>query len=184
MRILKFHTILLFSLISIYGFTQHSTEKIKSIQDSMRLELSDTVKSKWVKPELHSMIQLLNTPDSLFPYLPYDSVLYFRYGTNDNFEPAHWNKINSEHVIDSKILPIEKVTKILTVINNPLNFKWGECGTPLIEGAIVFYNSGIEIARIEHACSGGQIFTEPDNALIRWGILNEQGYKDLYKILK
>ncbi len=130
------------------------------------------------------MMELLNNPESLFPYAKFDSVIYFQYGTKDKFEPAHWNKIYSEHVINSKHLPIEKVTKILTLINNPLNFIWGECGTPFIEGAIIFYNSGIEIARIEHACSGGQIFTRPHNALIRWGTLKDQAYKNLYTILK
>jgi hypothetical protein len=57
-----------------------------------------------------------------------------------------------------------------------------EC-TPFIEGAIIFYNSGNQIAKIGHACSGGQIFTNPYNELIKFGVLNEKSYKEFYKIL-
>ncbi|MCB9197679.1 MAG: hypothetical protein H6600_04415 [Flavobacteriales bacterium] len=183
MKLQVFYRILIIILISNYCHSQHSNEKLLAIKDSIQLEFNDTLKSKWVKPELNEMLELLNRPDSLFPYSRFDSVVYFQYGTKDKFEPAHWNKIYSEYVIDSKNLSTKKVNDILIVINNPLNFKWGECGTPFIEGAIIFYHSGIEIARIAIACSGGQIYTEPNKALIRWGILNEQGYTALNKII-
>lgn len=183
MRTQNLYIALLFGLTTTYGYSQHKYEEIKSIQDSIRLELSDTLNSKWVKSELNKMIELLNSPDSLFPYTGYDSVTYFRYGTKDKFEPSHWNKIYSEYVFESKSLTAEEVTSILTTINNPLNFNWGECSTPVIEGAIIFYKSGNQIAKVERACSGGQIFTTPSNALIRWGILNDQGRRSLNKIM-
>ena len=183
MKIHFLYIILSITLISNYGYSQHSEKKIKSIQDSIQIELNDTLKSKWVKPELDRMIELLNSPDSLFPYLEFDSVSYFRYGTEDRFEPTEWNQIYMEHILDFRTLSIEEVNSILIVVNNPLNFEWGECGTPFIEGAIIFYNGGIEIAKIEHACSGGQVFSTPQNPLIRWGNLNEKGYKKLFKII-
>jgi len=183
MRSLNFKIFLLYSLISTYGFSQYSIKEIKSIQDSIQFDLKDTVEANWIKPKLNKMIELLNNPDSLFPYMVYDSVLYFRYGTEEKFEPRYWNNIYSKYAIESKRLDIKEVNSILITINNPLNFNWEECGTPFIEGAIIFYNSGNQIAKIEHACSGGQIFTNPNNALIKFGVLNEKGYKEFYKIL-
>ena len=184
MKPLKQIITLVLTLNFVWGYSQFSQEELLSIKDSIQSEINDSIKSKWKKDDLLKMINLLDKPDSLFPFTSYDSVYYIKYGTKDKIDLAKWNKKYTEHVLDSKKLSNEDVNTILTIINNPLNFNWGECGTPFIEGAIIFYKSGNEIAKIKHACSGGQLLTEPDNALSRWGILSEVGYTKLYEVLK
>ena len=166
------------------AFGQTIKYEIKSIKDSIQVEIDDTVKSQWVKNDLIRMQELLNNPDSLFPYVDFDSVCYIQYGTEKRFEPAHWNKIYMDYILGKSKLASGKIDTILNIVRNPLYFKWGECGTPFIESSIVFYKEGNEVAEIKSACSGGQLFFKPDNILARWGILNETGYELFYKVLK
>ena len=154
------------------------------IQESIRKELREDENSKWFKYELNAMITLLDNPDSLFPYQAYDSAHHVFYGSDNDIEIGKWNEVYSEYEYDRVKLSADQEKSILAVINNPMNFSWGECGTPFISRAIIFYNSGNEIARIEFACSGGQIFTIPENPLIRFGSLTEQGDVRLYQHLE
>lgn len=160
------------------------TNNWQAIRDSITMELNDTSKNKWVKGDLQRMLELLENPDSLFPYFDYDAVYHVTYGTEGRFEPAEWNHVFRDHVLQKRRLTQDQIDAVLGVVNNPLLFHWGECGTPFIEGEVIFYRMDKEVASIRYACTGGQLFTSPDNILSRWGILNERGHKILHEALR
>lgn len=107
---------------------------------------------------------------ALFPYSPVDSVLYHTFHT---FNKQHIHE--KKRIIHTRKLNDSIVGKLILLVNNPIYFEWGECGTPIPETEAVFYYKGKEIARIGFACTLGQLSSNPDNILTRWGNLNEQG---------
>lgn len=178
-----FTSTLLLSNLSCYA--QFSDLELKAIQDSIGLEINDTTKNKWVKQDLENMLVLLENPDSLFPFTAYDSVYYFSYGTtNNDFEPAIWNKIYKDYIFEKVQLSDAQINTVLKTVNNPTLFRWGECGTQFIENAIVFYKNEKEVARITCACSGGQLGFEPNNILARWGSFLEESHRIFYENLE
>lgn len=184
MRLIKCYILISITFTSLNSIGQFSIEELTLIKDSIHSELNDSIKSKWVINDLSNILITLDDQDSLFPFSEFDSAFYFTYGIKyKKFDPGTWNKVYKDHILTSKKLTQNQINLVLKTINNPLNFKWGECGTPFIEGAIIFYKQGKEIAQISHACSGGQLFTSPNSILIRWGAFNEKGYDKFYQII-
>ena len=124
--------------------------------------------------ELKKMITLLEQSQAdtfvLFPNSPVDSVLYHTFHT---FNKQHIHE--KKRIIHTRKLNDSIVGKLILLVNNPIYFEWGECGTPIPETEAVFYYKGKEIARIGFACTLGQLSSNPDNILTRWGNLNEMG---------
>ncbi len=60
--------------------------------------------------------------------------------------PLNGKNTTKEYAIEGKWFSHDEIAEILEIVNNPLNFEWSECGTPFINGAIVFYKAGIEVA--------------------------------------
>lgn len=175
--------IILSSLFSVCCLGQLTTKEKKAIIDSLTVELNDTTTLMTkTENELQSMINLMNLSlekDSLFPYQKFDSVVYSIYENYHKIKPPDWDK---RKVIKSKLIEINRANELLKLINNPLNFQWGECGTPVTEAKLEFWSNGKVIATVEFACSHVQLICKPENLLIRWGILNENGNKLLDNI--
>jgi hypothetical protein len=170
-------------LLTAMSYGQYSKQEIIQIKDSLKQELTDSLaKPANTKKELKSMIRLLNhnlKNDSLFPYQQFDSVVYSQFEDWLMLEP---DKMSERKIIKKKTIEQDKVNSLLRLINNPLNFQWGECGTPVREAKVEFWHKGKIMATIDFACSFGQIFCEPENILIRWGVFNEKGNKILDNI--
>lgn len=67
-----------------------------------------------------------------------------------------------------------QVNKLLSVVNNPLNYKWSECGTPRAEFEFVFINTeGVVVRRMVVACDATQIITnlEKRNSRMKFGAI-------------
>ena len=158
------------------------TEKEKIIY-SLKEELNDSITIMTrTEGEIYSMINLMEKNlviDSLFPYQVSDSVVYSVYENYIGVEPVNWKK---RKIIKTKTIENEKTIKFLELLNNPLNFQMGECGTPIIESKLEFWKNGVVFATVDFACSYGQIFCEPKNEMIRWGVLNDKGNEILDKI--
>lgn len=80
------------------------------------------------------------------------------------------------------VLCKEKIAAIINWINDPNNFAYGECGTPVPEAHILFFNKGKKTGEIIFACGHGQISCNPENILINFGGINEMGNKKLDEI--
>jgi len=176
MKQISIFILLYFIVIATVCKAQFTETELNVIKDSIKLEIADTSKSKWVKDELIMMQKVLAKPDSLFPYSKFDSVIVYQYSRKGRFEPAEWNTIFREYIVSKNRLEATQVDTILKVVNNPLHFYWWECGTPFIECSILFFHKGKEIATIDCACSGEQLFFKPNNILGRYGVLNEKGF--------
>lgn len=174
--------ILLFLAVTSVCNAQFTEIELNVIKDSIKLEIADTSKSKWVKDELIMMQRLLAKPDSLFPYSKFDSVIVYQYSRKGRFEPAEWNTIFREYIVSKNRLEVAQIDTILKVVNNPLQFYWWQCGTPFIECSILFFHKGKEIATIDCACSE-QLFFKPNNVLGRNGVLNKKGHLLFYNNL-
>jgi hypothetical protein len=177
--------ILLFiGLFPVCGHAQVSAVEIQIIKDSLKAELGDTARSKWSASQITQMLTLLDYPGSLFPYSEFDAAQYVNYLVNPDADPFEWQEHYKEYAIEGKWFSHDEIAEILEIVNNPLNFEWSECGTPFINGAIVFYKAGIEVARITHACDGTQIDCTPRNPLNRSGIINDMARKRLFMLIK
>ncbi len=176
--------IILSSLFSISCLGQITIIEKKAIIDSLMVELNDssTILTK-TENEIQSMIDLMKLSsekeESLFPYQKFDSVIYSVYENQHKIKPQDRDK---RKVIKSKLIEKNRANELLELINNPLNFQWGECGTPVTEAKLEFWSNGKVIATVEFACSHGQLFCKPENLMIRWGVLNERGNKLLDNI--
>jgi len=163
-------------LLNINCFGQFTkTEKVNIIY-SLKAELDDstTILTR-TEGEINSMINLMEinlVKDSLFPNQEFDSVVYSLFESHKK----------PDKIIYTKSIDKNQTIEFLRLINNPLNFKWGECGTPITEAKLEFLKNGVIIASVSFACSHGQLFCEPKNEMIRWGYLNEKGNEILDKI--
>lgn len=175
--------IFILSVISVSCFGQLTKTEKEKIIFSLKAELHDstTIRTK-TKKEISSMITIMEknlVKDSLFPYQVADSVVYSVYETHIGVKPENLLK---RKIIKAKTIETKKTIKFLELINNPLNFQWGECGTPIIEAKLEFWKNGVVFATVKFACSHGQLFCDPKNEMIRWGVLNDKGNEILEKI--
>lgn len=117
----------------------------------------------------------------LFPYSIADSGIYIRYDEYDS-KAKMSIELKERKPKFAKVLCKEKIAAIINWANNPNNFGYGECGTPIAEAHILFFSKGKKISEIIFACGHRQIICEPENVLINFGGLNEIGNKKLDEI--
>lgn len=176
---------ILFSLIliSVNSFGQYTKLETDNICGQLKKEISklDT-SNKFLREEIILMINILRKnigKDSLFPFQKFDSVVYVQL---EHFLLVRAEDLDKRKRVNRFVVKNDKVNKLLKVVNNPLNFDLGECGTPIREAYLEFWRNNKIIASINFACSLGQLFFFPENILSRAGVLNEKGNKELDKI--
>jgi len=128
------------------------------------------------KNELH---QFINGTSLLFPYQPVDSALFYFYEPASK-DDAHLN-LAQRTIKDISLICPEKTQLLLNVINNPLNFGIGECGTSIPFAKITLFSQGEEIGEITFGCQYSMISTTPESPMIT-GTLNAQGLRQLESI--
>lgn len=181
---IKLFTYIFLIFTTSFSISQQNNTQTDSIIDILQFELKDTTKNKLTIDNLENIITFLSDSDSLFPYATFDSVYHYKYASNKQFSPSEWKKVYKQHNYYAKRLTLAQVNELLNIINSPLNFKWGECGTPYIEGEIVFFSNSKTIAKISYACESGQTYLSPSNILIKQGNFNLNGIKLFTDCLK
>ena len=78
----------------------------------------------------------------------------------------------------------EQIQTLLYIYNNPDNFIWAECGTPIPIAGFVFYKKNKIIGYIDIACDFGHTDSNPRILQTKWGALSPQGIKQLVELCK
>lgn len=74
---------------------------------------------------------------------------------------------------------LNETEKILKIICDSTNYKWGEIGTPFYDKTIILFDKNEnEIGYID-ICLDGQIDMFPNLAITKWGLLTDKGFKEL-----
>ncbi|MEZ4721755.1 MAG: hypothetical protein R2813_07775 [Flavobacteriales bacterium] len=88
-----------------------------------------------------------NDSTTLFPETPFDKV------TGRDAWVTWSNKDYSTFYGPAKTLTKEQTDRLLRVVNNPINFSWGECGTWTASSQFRFYNDGELVRTLDIGCS-------------------------------
>ena len=76
-------------------------------------------------------------------------------------------------------LELNETEKILKIICDSTNYKWGEIGTPFYDKTIILFDKNEnEIGYIDISLDG-QIDMFPNLAITKWGLLTDKGFKEL-----
>jgi hypothetical protein len=179
--------ILISFLISIVGcfienestrlLRENIMPKLVIEQDSIILKLEEELIDENTKRNYsiltNKMINKLRSSKSdfkvFFPFTDIDSVVLICLN-KDNFPKA--------------TLGFENSCVLIELVNNPINFQWSECGTPVPEYRFVLYNKGSEKAELSVSCLGGFIECKPNNILCRYGGLTIDGKLKLSTLIK
>ena len=74
---------------------------------------------------------------------------------------------------------LNETEKILKIICDSTNYKWGEIGTPFYDETIILFDKNEnEIGYIDISLDG-QINMFPNLAITKWGLLTDKGFKEL-----
>lgn len=107
----------------------------------------------------------INDPVKLYPFSRVDSVVvFYPYFTNKKIELKRYKRLDNDNVLN-----------LLHLLNNPLYYSWGECGTPVEEFRFIFYSKKNVVGSTIISCDGNFVECEPENILIKSGGLNERG---------
>jgi hypothetical protein len=148
---------------------------IKQIYLGMEDMTNDSLWNKYWKAEHDQQMAILNkvSNDSfaLYPYKKVDSALFYFYevGSKED-EPLDFD---SRQLKDVSLLSSDKTKLLLNVINNPLNFGTGECGTDIPFSKIVLFNKGQVIGDVNFGCNYTMIITPPSNPMITGGLADQ-----------
>lgn len=179
--------ILISSLISIIGcfiesestrlLRENIMPKLVIEQDSIILKLEEELidvntkrnYSTLTNKMINKLISSKSDFKAFFPFTDIDSVVLICLKI-DYFSKATLGFENSRALIE--------------LVNNPINFQWSECGTPVPEYRFIFYYKGLEKAELSVSCLGGFIECKPNNILCRNGGLTIDGKLKLSTIIK
>lgn len=136
----------------------------------------------WYKERIRELVNVINQDkgdkSKMFPFSEYDSVIaykfnkkYFHSEDSKEMERVFYKgKIRKDlNLVNGYKLNKNQIEKILGFINNPLNFSWAECGTPITFGLIVFYHKDEMKALIQLSCGFNQIDCFPINKRTKLG---------------
>lgn len=162
---MKFFKILIFLVLSIIIFwvifTFITFPNMEKIENKFKSEYSQNItpdKSNYdslVKNDLkiNRTILIGKAKSSKM----YDNSLPF---LNNNFEP-------------------KETERIIRILNDSTNYKWGEIGTPYYDKIIVFFDGNKNEIGYVNISFDGEIEVFPNIALTKWGLLSDKGFKEL-----
>ncbi len=86
---------------------------------------------------------------------------------------------NNSFPIFTHKFELNETERILKIISDSTNFKWGEIGTPYYDKTIVFFDKNEnEIGYVDISLDG-QINMFPNLAITKWGLLTDKGFREL-----
>ena len=147
-----------------------------SILHEMQVKLSDSLWSQYWKPEHNRIMNELNAykdkGEKLFPYSDYDSAIFIFYEPHNKVDYA--SSTEKRSIKNFSVICQEKVTLLLKVINDPLNYSTAECGTSIPFSQVIFYLKDKKIGELTFSCNYSSIGSNPKNTMI-FGNLNNRG---------
>ena len=150
--------------------------ELDPILKGMQTKLIDSLWSNFWLPEHNRIIEELNAyktgAKKLFPYSDFDSTVFVFYEPQldlDNSVDLEKRKIKSVRVMCQA-----KANLLLNIINDPLNYSTGECGTSIPFSKVVFYLRNKKVGELTFACNYTSISSTPENVII-FGNLNNRG---------
>ena len=145
-----------------------------SIIHGMHLKLEDSLWSNYWIPEHNSIMSDLEGykkgTKKLFPYSDFDSTVFIHYETDGD----HSIDLKKRAIASVKVMCPAKANLLLNIVNNPLNYSIGECGTSIPFSQVVFYLRKKKVGELTFSCGYSSLFAKPENNMII-GILNRQG---------
>jgi len=178
----------LFALMFILSFTNPITSQENKFYNSQIIDsiLIDTIVDDWwYKEKIISLVDTMHfdkgDSNKMFPFSTYTRVESYdineEYFKTENIK--YYEKVFIKGEINSKLIEDSGITlndiqiiKLLDFINNPLNFNWSDCGTPLTSKLIVFYNKSEIKSIIQISCYSQQIICYPYNVRSKLGGIN------------
>ena len=112
-----------------------------------------------------------NDTNSLFPQVGFNAVWARKAHT---LEPLTWHG-------SAVALTDEQVTRLLRLLNNPIHFSWGECGTWEPDVRFEFLSDGSIKQQLDEGC-GGQFMT--DHPGMKFGSLTEPRRREYRALLE
>ena len=68
-------------------------------------------------------------------------------------------------------LTFEQMNEIIVILNDTANYCWGELGTPYFDRVITFHDNEGDCIGITYLDFGGQTYSYPLNAKMKWGLM-------------
>lgn len=156
-----------FNLCEEYSIQEY-TDRLRA--DTLNWEQRGSSTFNFYRPRIREIIGQVENNCSdvkhlVYPYKTFDRVVLY----------------NSSQKLLGTELESDEINELLSIINTPLNFHWGET-TFEIERIIVFEYSGQEIARL-NIMGNSNIQAAPENILMKFGGLESNGKAQLKKLL-
>ncbi|MCH2225586.1 MAG: hypothetical protein MK066_12520, partial [Crocinitomicaceae bacterium] len=134
---------------------------IEEINQGMEDRINDSLWSVYWNDEYKQQTSALKNLSvdhlSLFPYQEIDSALFYFYESASKED--EFITLENRHIKNVSKLCIDKTKLLLNVINNPLNFGVGECGTNIPFSKVVLFNKGQEVGSVTFGCNYSMIST-------------------------
>jgi len=139
-------------------------------QDTLR-DKEAIIQSTLYKEEVEKIINNVklnckNLKHTTYPFKKFDQVIYYSLGVE----------------FFGKNLNDKEIEQFIELINNPLNFEWGET-TFVSDKLIVFKMDTKEIGRLE-IMDEWIIKSQPNNILSKYGALTKEGRKKFKALIK
>lgn len=74
--------------------------------------------------------------------------------------------------------------ELVTLLNTPESYIWGEIGTPDFKKRIIFYDKNGNIVGITTYSYEGQTYSKPDLNKMKWGMLSDEANKKILELIK
>ena len=74
---------------------------------------------------------------------------------------------------------LDETRRILKIVTDSTNFRWGEIGTPFFDNTIVLLDKNENRIGYIDVSFDGQINMFPNLAVTKWGLLADKGFKEL-----
>ncbi len=182
------YLIVIFVLTTASSLCQTNFELDYNIKVKLDSEVSDS--SKQLVQEWYLRLDSITIDELTFANGIFDSIVLVEYSLNERepliiFGGKFFDSSKTEYENDRIVLSLKHVKSIVNYLNNPNNYNWSECGSPIAEHELQLYEKGKLKLRIVISCDYSQVHLSEKNEIIKHGALNERGSSStLYKLIK
>lgn len=184
----KLCSIVLLVFVTTTLFCQNSFELSYNIKSKLNRELTDS--SNLVVQNWHLGLDSLPVNKLILAEGLFDSIVLIEYSQKE-LEPLilfwgnFFNTSKVEYENESFSLTKKQSQSIVDYLNNPNNYNWSECGSPIAEHELQFYKKGKLCLRLVISCDYSQVHLSEKNEIIKNGALNERGSNStLFKLIE
>lgn len=182
------HLIIIFALTSASALCQSSFKLDYNIKVNLKSEVSDG--SEQFIQEWYLRLDSMKNDELTLAKGRFDSIVLVEYSMTEK-EPLiiFWGNFfdtsKTEYEKERFTSSLSLARSIMNYLNNPNNYNWSECGSPIAEHELQLFEKGNLILRIVISCDYSQVHLSKKNEIIKYGALNERGINStLYKLIK